>query len=310
MNSVLEQKKNDKGMILRLFHHCRAFSLLELMAAIAVVAVLLSMVTPLVLPKQTTLRQEAERFAEALKTARQYAMVHGARTRLVFADEELSEATDNKFKPFQAYGLYTFYIPRKPDAPDAAATKDPLWFITPPEFVGQWMPLPPCRDWRKLPEGIVAECALLQEAKDEAGLKKLFFNPPDYWDESGRDFLSSTHSASVYPRNYWQTPYPLAFSLATASCPPADAPAAWPKDFSYTYFDIASSKVGQVEDATCGKGDRKFFNLCGVEFDPNGRPTFEGDEPLIFKFSTVSPSCCFEVLLDKATGTVSLKRNK
>ncbi|MFH1066983.1 MAG: prepilin-type N-terminal cleavage/methylation domain-containing protein [bacterium] len=290
---------------------CRAFSLLELMAVMAVAAVLLSLAAPLVLPKQTTLRQEAERFASALKTARQYAVTHGARTRLVFADEELSAATDGKLKPFQAYGLYAFYIPQKPDAPDASAASGGLWFITPPEFVGQWTPLPACRDWRRLPEGMTLECPMFQQARDEAGLRKLFFNPSNVWTEAVGDFLSSAHGASVFPLNYWQTPYPLAFSLTTSSRPPSDAPAAWPSDFPYTYFEVGSSKVGQAEDAVNGGSGRKFFNLCGVEFDPDGQPVFAENAPLVFRFSAVpSSDCCFEVSLDKTTGAVSLKKSE
>lgn len=261
----------------------------------AIAAVLLFLAAPVYMEREAAPRQAAEQFLSAVELARAYSIAHNKRTRLVFADEELKEHAEGKIS--NAYGVYVFYIPVQP----TNTVK------LPGEFVGQWIPLSSLPEWQHLPEGV--ECSVSSNAPGEAELRQLYFNPQQSWDGNEANFFASNYAASVYPLNYRQTPYPTSFPLVETNQPPSSAPDSWPDNYPYRYFKppFSASMVGQVENSSTGSG-RIFFDLRGIEFDPNGRPVFTHTNQMTFSFwSSRNTNSILHVFIDGQTGCAQLE---
>lgn len=159
----------------------KGLSLVELMAAMAVLAAITLLVLPAFSFRQSSPKATAGQFLETLELAQKYSQKHGIRTRVVFSSQEIN--IEN------AYAIYTFYIP---PTDDSTRTFD---------LLGKWIPFDPSPEWRKIPDPIS------YTTLDNQDLSALYYNPPQFWDSNATNYLSSTHSSSPFFTNYYQTPY-------------------------------------------------------------------------------------------------------
>ncbi|MFT5496531.1 MAG: prepilin-type N-terminal cleavage/methylation domain-containing protein [Kiritimatiellia bacterium] len=173
------------------------FSLLELLVVIAIATILLSLSAGTY--KQTTRRMEiqgeAEALASLLRSARQYAMDHRVRTRVVFADQELEEFSKGVLSGERSYAAYALYIPALPNGgteflsfkygdvrssgkflPEFASMP---FNSVPSGFVAQWRPMPGEEEWRTPPPRVGIQAF----GWPEASLKTGYANP-DFFQQS------------------------------------------------------------------------------------------------------------------------------
>lgn len=160
---------------------------MELVTAMAVVAIISFFALPFFSLQSTSPKAEARHFLEVLQLAQQHARQHGVRTRVVFPNGELTQSTSGELK--NAYAVYVFEIP---SADSSART---------PELLGKWIPLDSSAEWRKIFDNVQVSYP------GENDLSNLYENPIQYWSATETGYLSTNCVSSPFPSNYHQTPY-------------------------------------------------------------------------------------------------------
>ncbi|MFP6904047.1 MAG: prepilin-type N-terminal cleavage/methylation domain-containing protein [Verrucomicrobiota bacterium] len=233
----------------------QGFSLLELLVVISLAMVLLVLAanTYTHATRRMEVQGEAEALAGLLRSARQYAMDHGTRTRVVFADPELDRFTDGVLTSNRSYAAYALYLPNLPNGGtelmpfkygDHRGSSYLLEFAAmpftsiPSGFVAQWRPMPGEEEWRTPPARIGLRAIGWPKSSLKRGytqdfftqtlakkghelprqtrvayLGEYYFNPRKFWDHQGTRYFYPNIPSARYPQNYFQTPYPLAYPL-------------------------------------------------------------------------------------------------
>ncbi len=253
--------------------------------------------------QEAGLRQSAEEFEQTVALARQRAAMRRSPTRIVFASQELEDATRGFVGKKRSYAVYEFVVPSLPSEQVQAQSSDPTsqagqTAVTRPSgFVGEWIPCAVAPAWKTLSKVTVISCNFLN-TNDFSALRNFYKWPHDGWslkEGSVNGFLFSP--TSCYPVNYAQTPYPSSYPFLTnAPAPNEDVPASsqryadiWPQDRGYDYFETTGSdNFGAVETST--NAPRRFFDLPMIEFDSSGMLNTEKDGvfEVVFSHPTVS----------------------
>lgn len=245
-----------------------AHTLIEIIFVMAILAVLFSLTIPLFNKKNSSPRQTAQKLASSLQLARQYAIEHGTFARLVFANAELRAHTTNTLS--NAYGLYVFYAPRS-DSTNFSA-----------EYVGRWIPLPCELEWQHLEN---VNIPFTNGANNESALKTLYYNPQQYWAVYETNCFATNYGGSFYPTNFFQTPYPTSYPIAEQT-----------------------NADGNVEKRFQINGTPNFFNLRGVEFNFQGKPTFSDTNNLIIRIiDSQNTNNYYDVVVDRMNGMIQAR---
>ncbi|MFZ5806819.1 MAG: pilus assembly FimT family protein [Verrucomicrobiota bacterium] len=166
----------------------KAFSLLELLAMMTIIAVIGALAVPSFSFWRASPKSAAEKFSETIELAQKFSSTHGVRTRVVFANDALAQNAQIS----NAYAVYQFYIP-----PNENLTRSA-------DLVGRWISLDASPEWHAIPQNI----AYSFSENATTNLEQLFFNPTQYWDSSNTNYFSENSASSPFPTNYHQTPYP------------------------------------------------------------------------------------------------------
>lgn len=303
----------------------RAFSLLELVIVLCITSILGAAAVSIFQPSANQTASTAEKLATTLKLLRQYAIDHHTSTRLVFASDELVQAfPQKKLRTQAAWGAYVFHVPElsvttiENAALGVELLHRPL-MARPSGFVGQWIPWSQKTEWEILPQNLTFTSPLFEQnviPQHDASLI--------YWSSTGTD-VTQPSPYSFYPQNYYQIPFPSAYPLTSASVDIHEtspvtlngapllyvdtsnpAQSLWPTNLVTTFFQGTDpSKLGSIEIS--GTSSRRFFYLPCIEFDSEGKPTFQWTDNLVIRCSDqLHPDVSSEVSIGRS-GNISIQ---
>lgn len=269
------------------------------------------------------LRNSASEFLQVVKTARQYAVDHHCRTRVVFREGVWDPKKQNtKKEEERSYRTFAFVVPRSTagDAgrwmPATANLEDDsakmewgrMEYASRSEsLVGRWLVCDGDQQMRFVPETLLVTSPLFERFRageeNEEFFRDNFHTPESTWTATGADPHEATNCLSAYPANYWRTPIDAGPLLLTGELPADErcfdpvsgetVPATqfWPGTMSFIRGSIAS----RTEE------------LPGIEFHPDGSLACQWTDQLEFRFVVASrPQTEYIVAIDASTGRARL----
>jgi hypothetical protein len=301
----------------------QGFSQIETLCVIGLIASVLALLGGANWHVQSSMqvRNTATAFLQAVKTARQYAIDHRCRTRVVFraglfGDDPII-ATDAKQR---TYRIFAFVVPTSapgdsgqwvavPGAQDDAHREWTRVELTPRSrgLVGRWLPcdLDPLE--RIVPDAVKVSSPLFERFdSDEPDpfYRENFHTPDSVWMLNVADPHEPAHCFSVYPEDYWMSPTAPGFVLLTGELPDRE-----------TCLDPLSGEM--VKASSFWPGHTQFIggesgamdDLPGIEFQPDGSLPCVWTRELRVSFAFHDrPQLDYAVLIDTATGLSRLEQ--
>lgn len=317
-----------------MFHRlqsCRAFSLPELMAVMAIGALLLGVATHASLGRRDhqAVDTAAKHFSGLLHKARLLAQRNKAPVRVALVPRAVADPESETGDPTDIVEcvLYEFVIPkaarrevawREAANSDAVRGGDALERIPvsvpgiPEALVGRWVRVAakPMRLERDFQYPLRLDAELLRQFENE-GPEAFYamhgWHPPEVWSAVPEAPGRGTSPSSPYPPDYHRTPYPAGYVLQRGALP-ADQriydvqrrewrPARdfWGKEETLTYFNLQAAPPENLRD------------LPFVEFDARGELQSRTASRLEFVFHLASrPEVAAALRFDPATGSLAL----
>lgn len=303
---------------MRRSRHTRAFSLLELVCVVGIVAVAAGVLGGATWHVQSSmqLRVAAEEFVQSVKTARRYALDHQCRTRLAFRGSIFDGAPEEEET---SYRLLAFVVPsaapgdagRWVAVSSATATSLPEarteWArveLSPrsESLVGRWMACDLDPKPRKLPDAVTMTSAVFerfQANKHALFFAENFFTPESFWTSNVVHPHEPKNCLSIYPENYHLTPIDQGPVLIHAPLPESER-----CTDPMTGNSVAASLFwpGSVHFIR-GVDASKLRELPALEFQPDGGLACTWTREIEVRFAFADrPQPSYRVAIDVVTG--------
>jgi len=310
---------------MRLLPNRRAFTMPETLSVVAILALAVGLAggSAWHVLHSLQLRNSASEFLQAVKNARQYAIDHHCRTRVVFREGVWDPAKKNTtVEEERSYRTFAFIVPRSTmgdtgrwvavtaDIEDEDAKKEWARMELAPRsesMVGRWLVCEGDQQMRLVPNTLLVTSSLFerfnQGGEHDEFFRDNFHTPESAWAVRGADPHEFRNSLSAYPSDYWRTPIDAGPVLFSGEIPSdercedpvsgAIVPAAqfWPGTVSF----IRGAQASKTEE------------LPGIEFRPDGSLACQWTEQVEFRFAAASrPQTEYVVAIDAATGRVRL----